>query len=56
MAVRKQGRNKKSPSAKAYLAEHRDIKNKKLKIVRHQKDHPNDQQEIGAIPNYTKSK
>jgi len=32
------------------------IKNKKLKIARHQKKHPNDAQEIGTIPNYNNKK
>lgn len=56
MAVKKQGRNKKTPNAKAYLAEGRQIKNKKLKIARHQKEHPNDNTTIGTVPDYRTTK
>lgn len=56
MAVKKQGRNKKTPNAKAYLAEGRQLKNKKLKIAKHQKEHPNDSTTIGTVPDYRTTK
>lgn len=56
MAVKKQNRNKKSPNGKAYLAEGRALKNKKIRIARHQKEHPNDKQTVGTVPSYTNTK
>jgi len=49
-------RNKRSPNGKAYLAEGRALKNKKTKIAKHQKEHPNDTQQIGTTPDYTSTK
>jgi len=56
MAVKKQGRNKKTPNAKAYLAEGRQLKNKKLKIAKHHKEHPNDSTTVGTVPDYRTTK
>lgn len=39
---RKFGRNLKSPSMKAYHAEGREAKNRKRRVRRHVKAHPND--------------
>jgi hypothetical protein len=56
MAVKKQNRNKGSAQNKAYISENRALKNKKIKIAKHQKEHPNDTQQIGTTPNYTSKK
>ena len=56
MAVKKHNRNKKSAQGKAYITEGRALKNKKVKIARHKKDHPNDKQTVGTIPDYTSKK
>lgn len=56
MATKKHSRNKKSINGKAYLAEGRALKNKKIKIARHQARSPNDNQAVGTVPNYTTTK
>lgn len=40
----------------AYKSENRASKNKIIKIARHQKEHPNDRQEVGAVPDYRRRK
>ncbi len=52
MAVKKQGKKKRKPSAMAYVSQGRALKNKRIKLARHQKDNPNDKQIVGTIPNY----
>lgn len=47
---------KANPANKAYLAEHRWDKNKKLKIEKHQINNINDKQELGIVPDYTSKK
>ena len=56
MAVKKQNRQKGSAQNKAYIATGRALKNKKIKIARHQKEHPNDQQAVGTVPDYETTK
>lgn len=45
---RKHGRNKNSSQNKKYINENRREKNKKLKLARHLKKHPNDNQSAKA--------
>jgi len=40
----------------AYKAENRAVKNKAIKIARHQKEHPNDKQPIGTVADYRRKK
>lgn len=56
MAVKKQNRQKGSAQNKAYIAGNKALKNKKIKITKHQKEHPNDTQTVGTVPDYTSTK
>ena len=51
---RKLGRSKKTTWYKIYTIENRAEKNKKKRIARHLKRHPNDAQAVGTVPNYTR--
>lgn len=54
MAKKKSTKTK--ASAIAYKAENRSVKNKAIKLARHQKEHPNDTIEVGQKPDYTRRK
>jgi hypothetical protein len=39
-------------TSQAYRLDARREKNKKIKVARHQKKHPNDNTVVGTVPNY----
>lgn len=45
-----------NPANKAYLAEHRWLKNKAKKIEKHKTTHANDAQKVGTVPDYRRKK
>ena len=47
---------KDKPANKAYTAEKRWLTNKAKKLAKHQKEHPNDKQEVGTKPDYKRKK